>query len=604
MNISIPILICSLFYIVVIAVQYFLKKHLNLVENKIYGSMIIIAIIGIILDLIGIYSHLNLPETSVFRYIIVELYYIYLLAYVMLFSLYIMVSILNSKNYKNKIKIYVNCYVCIFVLLSIVSIIMPFDYYNNGNIVYVYGMNSIFLYALSFSFLFISIIAIFKNVKYLTNIKYLPMLMLILLGIPVVMIQMLMPEFLIVTSLLSGITCLMYFTLENPDMKMLEEFHKQRELANESNEKKTSFLFNMTNSIKTPIEKISINSEEALLKNDLSEVKNDLRNIKKESNELLSMVNNVLDISDIEKRKISIKGSRYHAYNLFISINKSFRQILDEKIEYAFNYDKSIPEYLYGDSIRLKQIMNILLENASKYTKSGYIEVDVNAINKNDICRLIITIEDTGIGMSNEELENIFDKSKIYSDEVLKIVDDTKNNLGVAKSLVDLMNGNITVKSVLGIGTKFTITIDQKIEAEKTEIEETVEQYEEMYENKKRTILVFNDGKLSKNLKKYLKKYDLDITEVKGGQECLELARKNKKYDLVIIEENLEKLSSEDTVKKLKDTNSYKARVVIVTDKKEIGIKERMQEIGFDDCIFKPFKKDQIEEVMDKIKED
>lgn len=604
MNISIPILICSLFYIVVIAVQYFLKKHLNLVENKIYGSMIIIAIIGIILDLIGIYSHLNLPETSVFRYIIVELYYIYLLAYVMLFSLYIMVSILNSKNYKNKIKIYVNCYVCIFVLLSIVSIIMPFDYYNNGNIVYVYGMNSIFLYTLSFSFLFISIIAIFKNVKYLTNIKYLPMLMLILLGIPVVMIQMLMPEFLIVTSLLSGITCLMYFTLENPDMKMLEEFHKQRELANESNEKKTSFLFNMTNSIKTPIEKISINSEEALLKNDLSEVKNDLRNIKKESNELLSMVNNVLDISDIEKRKISIKGSRYHVYNLFISINKSFRQILDEKIEYAFNYDKSIPEYLYGDSIRLKQVMNILLENASKYTKSGYIEVDVNAINKNDICRLIITIEDTGIGMSNEELENIFDKSKIYSDEVLKIVDDTKNNLGVAKSLVDLMNGNITVKSVLGIGTKFTITIDQKIEAEKTEIEETVEQYEEMYENKKRTILVFNDGKLSKNLKKYLKKYDLDITEVKGGQECLELARKNKKYDLVIIEENLEKLSSEDTVKKLKDTNSYKARVVIVTDKKEIGIKERMQEIGFDDCIFKPFKKDQIEEVMDKIKED
>lgn len=604
MNISIPILICSLFYIVVIAVQYFLKKHLNLVENKIYGSMIIIAIIGIILDLIGIYSHLNLPETSVFRYIIVELYYIYLLAYVMLFSLYIMVSILNSKNYKNKIKIYVNCYVCIFVLLSIVSIIMPFDYYNNGNIVYVYGMNSIFLYALSFSFLFISIIAIFKNVKYLTNIKYLPMLMLILLGIPVVMIQMLMPEFLIVTSLLSGITCLMYFTLENPDMKMLEEFHKQRELANESNEKKTSFLFNMTNSIKTPIEKISINSEEALLKNDLSEVKNDLRNIKKESNELLSMVNNVLDISDIEKRKISIKGSRYHVYNLFISINKSFRQILDEKIEYAFNYDKSIPEYLYGDSIRLKQVMNILLENASKYTKSGYIEVDVNAINKNDICRLIITIEDTGIGMSNEELENIFDKSKIYSDEVLKIVDDTKNNLGVAKSLVDLMNGNITVKSVLGIGTKFTITIDQKIEEEKTEIEETVEQYEEMYENKKRTILVFNDGKLSKNLKKYLKKYDLDITEVKGGQECLELARKNKKYDLVIIEENLEKLSSEDTVKKLKDTNSYKARVVIVTDKKEIGIKERMQEIGFDDCIFKPFKKDQIEEVMDKIKED
>ena len=112
----------------------------------------------------------------------------------------------------------------------------------------------------------------------------------------------------------------------------------------------------------------------------------------------------------MEKQKLGIKMNKYHVYNLFNMINKSFEKTVDKNIEYRFNYDKSIPEYLYGDSIRLKQIMNILLENAKEYTSNGFIEVNINSIVKHDVCRLIITVEDSGIGMTTEQIKHLFDK--------------------------------------------------------------------------------------------------------------------------------------------------------------------------------------------------
>ena len=123
---------------------------------------------------------------------------------------------------------------------------------------------------------------------------------------------------------------------------------------------------------------------------------------------------------------------------------------INKKIECRFHFDKSIPEYLYGDSVRIKQIMGILLDNALRYTNDGFIEINVNSIIKYDICRLIITVDDSGQGISPEKINQLFDKEKIYSDKLLKNIDDTKSNLGVLKSIVNLMNGNVIVNSEIG----------------------------------------------------------------------------------------------------------------------------------------------------------
>ena len=140
------------------------------------------------------------------------------------------------------------------------------------------------------------------------------------------------------------------------------------------------------------------------------------------------------------------------------------------------------------------------------------------------------------------------------------------------------MNGNVLVNSEIGKGSKFTIIIDQKIKEEKTKIIETVEQYEEIYENKERILLVINHKELSKKINKMFKKDTYEIEEVTGGQACLEKIRKNEKFDLIIMEEDLEKLSSEDTLIKLKDTSGYKIPVILISNNKGFGMKERYQE--------------------------
>ena len=592
----------SLIYIILLIIIYFTKKHLSSIENTIFSILIVINCIGLILDIASIFTIINIDSLPLINVIITKLYLIYLLTWISLLSLYIYaISFKNNGNnesFNNKFKIVLKFEIIMYIIYVIIVFALPLYYFYQDNIIYSYGPSSIFLYVISSLYILSWIYCMIKNFKNIKNKKYLPMFAYMTIGIVVIIIQGSNPSILLMTSMESFIVFLMYFTIENPDLQMLKEFHKARELAEESNKEKTEFLFNISNQIKTPINKIIETSEKALNENDVVEIKNDVRTIKGKSNSLLNLVNNVLDISDEEMRQIEIRGSKYNVKRLFEIINKKYEKIT--KVEYRFKYDNSIPEYLYGDSMRIRQIMNILLENAIKYTKEGYIETSVNCIIKNNICRLVITVEDSGIGMETEEIKHLFDKEKIYENELLKEIDDTKNNLSMLKSIVNLMNGNVLVESNIGVGSKFTIIIDQKIIEEKTKIIKTVEEYEEMYEQNKKIIIVTDREEISKKIKKILKKESYEIEEVTLGQTCLERMRKGIEYDLIMIDEEIPKLSSEDTMKKIKDTKCYKKPVILITKNKGFGSREMYQEKGFKDIIIEPIKK---EEVINIVKE-
>lgn len=592
----------SLIYIILLIIIYFTKKHLSSIENTIFSILIVINCIGLILDIASIFTIINMDSLPLINVIITKLYLIYLLTWISLLTLYIYTISFkdngNNKSFNNKFKIVLKFEIIMYIISVIIVFALPLYYFYQDNIIYSYGPSSIFLYVISSLYILSWIYCMIKNFKNIKNKKYLPMFAYMTIGIVVIIIQGSNPSILLMTSMESFIVFLMYFTIENPDLQMLKEFHKARELAEESNKEKTEFLFNISNQIKTPINKIIETSEKALNENDVIEIKNDVRTIKGNSNNLLNLVNNVLDISDEEIRQIEIRGNKYNIKRLFETINKKYEKNI--KVEYRFKYDNSIPEYLYGDSMRIKQIMNILLENAIEYTNVGYIETSVNSIIKNNICRLVITVEDSGKGMDTEEIKHLFDKEKIYEDEVLKEIDDTKNNLSMLKAIVNLMNGNVLVESNIGVGSKFTVIIDQKVLEEKTKIIKTVEEYEEMYEQNKRIIIVTDREEISKKINKILRKEPYEIEMVTLGQTCLERMRKGIEYDLIIIDESIPKLSSEDTLNKIKDTKCYKKPVILITKNKEFGSREMYQEKGFKDIIIEPIKK---EEVINIIKE-
>jgi len=584
----------GILYTLLLIFSFFTKKRLKSREQTIYSYLIIVSFFELILGLFATFS-ISSNQSILLMNISTKLYFISIIMWIHIFTYYsITISTLkNSKKLTNLL--------AIMLLLSIFAILalnLNFNYID-GKI----SSTGSSVYSMVISTTLYIMICIYAYIKSLINTKniskkFIPLSIFLTLGTLCMIIQTLNPEMFLIVPLEVFVTSIMYNTIENPDIQMLKEFHKARELAEESNKEKTEFLFNISNQIKTPINKIIETSEKALNENDVIEIKNDVRTIKGNSNNLLNLVNNVLDISDEEIRQIEIRGNKYNIKRLFETINKKYEKVI--KVEYRFKYDNSIPEYLYGDSMRIKQIMNILLENAIEYTKEGYIETSVNSIIKNNICRLVITVEDSGKGMDTEEIKHLFDKEKIYEDEVLKEIDDTKNNLSMLKAIVNLMNGNVLVESNIGVGSKFTVIIDQKVIEEKTKIIKTVEEYEEMYEQNKKIIIVTDREEISKKINKILRKEPYEIEMVTLGQTCLERMRKGNEYDLIIIDEEIPKLSSEDTLNKIKDTKCYKKPVILITKNKEFGSREMYQEKGFKDIIIEPIKK---EEIINIVKE-
>ncbi len=591
--------------IILLTIVYFTKTTFKSEENKIYGWLIITSFIGQILHILSYITIYNMEHIPLINIIVTKSYLIYLVVWISLLFVYICIvtyKYSKEKGIKKKIRKIGFYTFLIDVIVLILLLMLPTYCYRDGLVVYTYGSSVNLIYLISIMYITISVLMFITHFKLIVKDglkKYIPLFAFVLIGSIVMVIQYTNPSLLLITSCETFITFLMYFTIENPDLQMLKEFHKAREFADEINNEKTEFLFNMSNEIKNPINKINLLSKDILSYSE--NVKEDALEISKLSSYLIQVVNNILDITDLEVRKIDIQGTKYNVYNLFQSINKQFESKINENIKYNFKYDNSIPEYLYGDSIRMKQVMNILLDNAKTYTKNGFIDVNINSIIKHDICRLIITIEDSGIGMTLEEQEHLFDKEKIYSDETLKVIDDNQNNLGIAKSLVNLMNGSIMVSSEYGKGTIFTIVLDQKInQEEKSKQIQVVEKYEEIYINNDKILLVINNEDLSRKVNKFLKNYSSTVVEVTGGQACLEKLRNKEKYNVILMEEELEKLSCEDTLNKIKDTPGYKIPVIIMTKNKEFGSKERYLEKGFKDIIYLPIKKDKFIETLNQ----
>lgn len=598
--------------IILLTIVYFTKKSFKSIENKVYSMLIITSFVGQILHILSYLTIYNMEYIPFINLLVTKSYLVYLVVWVSLIFLYLcIITYKYSKDKQTLAKIKKTIFSVILIDIAVIALIfmLPTYCYREDSIVYTYGSSVNLIYVVSIIYITLAVILFVRHRKEITKSglkKYLPLFVFVLIGSVAMMIQFTNPALLLMTSCETFITFLMYFTIENPDLQMLKEFHKVREIAEESNKGKTAFLFNMSNQIKIPLQSINVLSKQMIMEENIETIKKNLGVIIKDSTELLQIVNNVLDITDLENRKIEIRDNKYQPANLFKGINKILEsKINTKKVKLRFHYDNSIPEYLYGDSIRLKQIMNIVLDNSSEYTKEGFIEVNVHSVLKHDVCRLIIEIEDSGIGMTSEQMEHLFDKDKIYSDEQLKKIDDTKNNLGIVKSLVNLMGGSIVVNSEYGKGSKFTIVVDQKVkEVEKTKTIEAVEKYEEVYVNNQKILLVISDENISKKINKFLKFNEYEIEEVSGGQACLEKLRNKEKYDLIIMDENLEKLSSENTLIKIKDTPGYKIPVLLLTSHGEFGAKEMYQEKGFKDTILLPLKKEEVLKTVEKYIED
>lgn len=594
----------QLIYTFLLSIVFFSKERINKKENNIYSYLLIetVALLSF-----GIILYFMMKSSSyTMKMIMNKLYLFFNLLWTYLFTLYILSTLYSEKLFNSKSSTIRNILIGFFQFILIMVLPLNFTINDNGAM-FAYGISTIVTYFLSFIYVIILIYVLLSKIKFAKQSKYIPLYLFFVLGTFCTIIQAINPALFLVVPLEALLTAVMYFTIENPDAKMIEQLNKARDEAVKANQAKTDFLSSMSHEIRTPLNAICGFSN-SLLENDgvSDDAKGDAKNIIMASDTLLELVNGILDISKIEANKLEIIDSVYSfkkMYEELILLTKA--RIGEKPIDFRYNYDESIPEYLYGDGVRVKQIIINLLTNSAKYTKDGYIDFRINSIQKNNIIRLIISVEDSGIGIKKESIDKLFTKFERLGVEKQTTTEGTGLGLAITKKLVEMMGGKIVVQSIYGKGSIFTISLDQRMltNEELTKVmkeKETEEKTDEIIDASGKNILVVDDNMLNlKVAERLLKAYKCNITLVSSGSECLDKVSNNK-YDLILLDDMMPRMSGTETLQKLKEIETFTTPVVALTANAITGMKEEYINRGFNDYLSKPIIKEDLNRVMKK----
>ncbi len=468
MSLEFELPLFSFIFIALLTAVYFIKKKVPLVENKMYGAILIAALIAAAVDtFVHLVSAYNTLDTLNSDYYLVIDYCNKLIStmFVVIFSCLLSYTLLIS--YKKILKNYKKLFICIMgftIMFYVATCFTTVEIIEVGSVRNVVGSTITMGYAVVA--LLIAANIIFTIINFKKGDKRYYAIFIILVMLIVLYILSLIFKGLIIYDVIMALLCyIMYFTIEDPDIKMIEQLNIARDTAEKANEAKTDFLSNMSHEIRTPLNAI-VGFSNLLLEDKTvpDSAKDEVKDIVMSADNLLEIVNGILDISKIEANKLEIVNTEYVFSKMcdeLVALSKG--RLGDKPIEFKTSFDPSIPKVLYGDVSRIKQICVNILTNAIKYTKEGWIEFKISGVIKNNVCRLIISVEDTGIGIKKENIDKLFNKFERLDLEDNITIEGTGLGLAITKKLVELMNGKIVVQSVFGKGSKFTVSIDQRI---------------------------------------------------------------------------------------------------------------------------------------------
>lgn len=588
------------------------ELDLNNALHNLFKKLLIIGTVAVIAEGIASYIVYNSKEFGIFvRIISVGVTYTMVMVFLVTATIYF-VHMINDEL--PQFKQVGSWYKIVLGIAAVLVEIIPIASLRIINDTVTFNKNLVY-----YAYLVIAIVELGVGVLCIYYRKYInpKRLKIVLLGYVVqivcIMAQLFNPHLLLAGMSVTVIAMSFYMTLENEDVRLVEELSIEKEAADRANEAKSQFIANVSHEIRTPINAVLGMNEMILRETTDSTTRQYALDIKSAAQTLHSIINEILDMSKIESGKLELMNVNYNMRSMINDLVNIIQIKIDaDKVKFNVSVDPAIPAGYRGDEVRLKQVLTNILSNAVKYTNEGEINLTVKGYKLLDGKEMLaFTVQDTGIGMTEENLARLFDEFSRFDSERNRNVEGTGLGMGITVQFLKLMGSDLKVSSVYGEGSTFNFEVEQNIWDEtplgdfRAQVNALKENYiyEKSFTAENTRVLVVDDNAINRKVFiGLLKDTKLIIDEAESGPECLNMVRKNK-YDLVFMDHMMPDMDGIETfhrMKGLEDNLSKEAPVIMLTANAVIGAQEAYLKEGFSDFMAKPIVPAKLEEMIKK----
>lgn len=574
------------------AIMYFSAEREKTRIHRVFSFLLILSMAHLLLDGITIYTVNHLEMVPKWFNNLVHRLFIGTMEAIFYFIYSYVVLLIEDDEAKGRLR--VSRYAVIPLVISLLGVVfLPLYYVETPKGNYSYGPAAFTTYACIGIYLFITIFTLFRHWKNFHAKKKMAVGVALGIELFVLIYQALYP-----LALISGMGIMLailafYLTLENPDIFLVEQVKKEKQKADEANAAKSTFLSQMSHEIRTPMNAV-VGMAEILLRTDLTDEQREyMTNIQSSGNALVSIINDILDISKIEAGKMELVEDVYELSPIISDIRMIIQnRIGDKPIAFVCEVDENLPHRLYGDGLRIRQVIINLLNNAVKFTDEGQVKLTVKEMARTEAeVQLFVAVSDTGQGIREEDLTRLFGAFEQVDTKRNKGKEGTGLGLTISSQFIRLMGGKLEVRSEYGVGSEFFFTISQKIVTEVIEKQEETEADATNFVAPDARILVVDD--IEMNLKVavgLLAPLQMQIDVALSGQKALDMIRE-KQYHMVLMDHMMPVMDGVETTRQLRQMEGSYYRELPVIALTASAMKSEQQlfyDVGMNGFVAKP----------------